>query len=139
MRLARGRHPSQSSPATIRASCARSADLLAPFDLVRGRRGRARIWTEPEETEREFRRQCAAEGARGGEGQSERLSLADDSGLLGAQRSDGDPGIYSARWAGPEKKSFTHAMARVERELAGEGRGPIVRREIRLRAGVGVT
>jgi XTP/dITP diphosphohydrolase len=43
--------------------------------------------------------------------------LADDSGLevFGL---DGDPGIYSARWAGPER-DFCLAMARVRDELAG--------------------
>ena len=44
-------------------------------------------------------------------------ALADDSGIevLGL---DGRPGIYSARWAGPER-DFTLAMAKVRDELAG--------------------
>ena len=42
-------------------------------------------------------------------------ALADDSGLSVAAL-DGQPGIYSARWAGADK-NFTHAMQRVEEEL----------------------
>ncbi|MDE1148906.1 MAG: RdgB/HAM1 family non-canonical purine NTP pyrophosphatase [Azospirillaceae bacterium] len=42
-------------------------------------------------------------------------ALADDSGMA-VKALDGAPGIYSARWAGPEK-DFKAAMARVEREL----------------------
>src|SRR5208282_5317199 len=45
-------------------------------------------------------------------------SLADDSGLTIAALK-GAPGVYSARWAGPNK-DFPSAMARVERELAGK-------------------
>jgi XTP/dITP diphosphohydrolase len=42
-------------------------------------------------------------------------ALADDSGLAVAAL-DGAPGIYSARWAGPDK-DFGTAMANVEKEL----------------------
>ena len=42
-------------------------------------------------------------------------SLSDDSGLS-VTALGGDPGIYSARWAGPEK-NFATAMQRVESEL----------------------
>jgi XTP/dITP diphosphohydrolase len=42
-------------------------------------------------------------------------ALADDSGLW-VDALGGDPGIYSARWAGPSK-DFRIAMARVEKEL----------------------
>jgi len=45
-------------------------------------------------------------------------ALADDSGLV-VPALDGQPGIYSARWAGPEK-DFAVAMQRVEDELAGK-------------------
>jgi XTP/dITP diphosphohydrolase len=44
-------------------------------------------------------------------------ALADDSGLA-VPALDGAPGIYSARWAGPER-DFARAMAMVEERLAG--------------------
>jgi XTP/dITP diphosphohydrolase len=44
-------------------------------------------------------------------------ALADDSGIVVAGL-DGAPGIYSARWAGPER-DFARAMALVEERLAG--------------------
>lgn len=42
-------------------------------------------------------------------------SLADDSGLC-VEGLNGDPGIYSARWAGP-KKDFNEAMLLIEEKL----------------------
>lgn len=46
---------------------------------------------------------------------SKSVTLADDSGLC-VTALGGDPGLYSARWAGPEK-SFSHAMQRVHESL----------------------
>jgi len=45
-------------------------------------------------------------------------ALADDSGLS-IDALDGAPGIYSARWAGPDK-DFNVAMTRIEREMDGK-------------------
>jgi XTP/dITP diphosphohydrolase len=45
-------------------------------------------------------------------------ALADDSGLV-VPALGGAPGIYSARWAGPER-DFGRAMARVEEQLKGK-------------------
>lgn len=46
-------------------------------------------------------------------------ALADDSGLA-VDALDGAPGIYSARWAGPDK-DFRAAMQRIEDELQAAG------------------
>jgi len=46
-------------------------------------------------------------------------ALADDSGLC-VEALNGDPGIFSARWAGPDK-DFALAMQRVEDGIAGVG------------------
>ena len=46
-------------------------------------------------------------------------ALADDSGLV-VDALGGEPGTFSARWAGP-KRDFRIAMERVERELNGNG------------------
>lgn len=49
-------------------------------------------------------------------------ALADDSGLA-VDALDGAPGIYSARWGGPEK-DFNKAMMRIEAELRDRGVEP---------------
>lgn len=48
-------------------------------------------------------------------------ALADDSGLC-VEALNGDPGIFSARWAGPEK-DFAMAMQRIWQEIAAKGDG----------------
>jgi XTP/dITP diphosphohydrolase len=74
--------------------------------------------TDPEETGTTFSENALLK-ARAAATASGFTALADDSGLCVAAL-DGAPGIYSARWAGPDK-DFAFAMARVERELNAKG------------------
>ena len=69
---------------------------------------------EPEETGTTFRANAELKARAAADG-SGHPALADDSGLW-VNALNGDPGIYSARWAGPNK-DFAVAMARVEKEL----------------------
>lgn len=93
------------------------AALLAPLG-VEAVSAAALNLPEPEETETTFAGNAALK-ARAAAEASGLLSLADDSGLevfaLG-----GDPGVYSARWAGPSK-DFGAAMQRVRDELEAKG------------------
>ena len=73
---------------------------------------------EPEETEKTFTGNALLK-ARSAAIASGKPTLADDSGLC-VTALDGAPGIYSARWAGPEK-DFTLAMAAVETALRQTG------------------
>ena len=91
--------------------------LLAPRGLTVLGAGALGL-PEPEETESSFsgNARLKAEAAARASG---RVSLADDSGLS-VDALGGAPGVYSARWAGPDK-DFTAAMARVRRELEAKG------------------
>ena len=78
---------------------------------------------EPDETETTFAGNALLK-ARAAADASGLVALADDSGLSVAAL-DGAPGIYSARWAGPDK-DFALAMRKVEERLieaGGEDRG----------------
>ncbi len=93
------------------------AELLAPFRVTVLAAGALGL-PEPDETGTTFEANAdlkALAAARA----SGKPSLADDSGLVVAGLG-GDPGIYSARWAGPTK-DFGAAMARVN---AGLGANP---------------
>ena len=90
-----------------------NAALLAPFGLEVLSAGDLGL-PEPEETGLTFeenavlkaRAACAATGLP---------AIADDSGLA-VPALDGQPGIHTARWAGPERDFFV-AMKRVHEEL----------------------
>lgn len=69
---------------------------------------------EPEETETTFEGNARLKALAAAQA-SGLPALADDSGLS-VKALDGAPGIYSARWAGPDK-DFGHAMDRVRAEL----------------------
>ncbi|MGE0857414.1 MAG: RdgB/HAM1 family non-canonical purine NTP pyrophosphatase [Hyphomicrobiaceae bacterium] len=87
--------------------------LLAPFGLEAVSAGALGL-TEPEETETTFigNARLKAEAAAAGSGLP---ALADDSGLE-VSLLGGAPGIYSARWAGPQK-DFAIAMRKVADEV----------------------
>jgi XTP/dITP diphosphohydrolase len=87
--------------------------LLAPF-AVRVLGAAELGLPEPEETGDSFAANATIK-AEAAARESGAMALADDSGLCVAAL-DGQPGIYSARWAGPEK-DFRIAMNRIESEL----------------------
>jgi XTP/dITP diphosphohydrolase len=70
---------------------------------------------EPEETELSFAGNALLK-ARAAADQAGLVALADDSGLSVTALA-GAPGVYSSRWAGPER-DFARAIALVERRLA---------------------
>jgi XTP/dITP diphosphohydrolase len=73
---------------------------------------------EPDETEMSFVGNAMLK-ARHAADRSGLVAIADDSGLS-VSALGGAPGIYSARWAGPEK-DFAHAMALVEQRVEETG------------------
>ena len=91
--------------------------LLAPFGMQVQSAGELNI-SEPEETGVTFAENAALKALHSAT-QSGLPALADDSGLV-IPALNGDPGIYSARWAG-EGKDFSVAFARIERELKAAG------------------
>jgi XTP/dITP diphosphohydrolase len=92
-------------------------ELLAPHGVEAVSAGELDL-PEPEETGTSFAenariKACAAATAAG------LPAFADDSGLA-VDALDGEPGIYSARWAGPQK-DFQHAMQAVKEKLRALG------------------
>ena len=73
---------------------------------------------EPDEPETTFAGNAMIK-ARAAAQASGLIALADDSGISVAAL-DGQPGVHSARWAGPEK-DFAMAMRRVEERLSDSG------------------
>jgi XTP/dITP diphosphohydrolase len=88
-------------------------DLLRPYGIAATGAAELNL-PEPEETGSSFAENAALK-ARAAATASGLPALADDSGLA-VTALGGAPGIYSARWAGPEK-DFSLAMAGVQREL----------------------
>ena len=92
-------------------------ELLAPHGIEAISAGELGLG-EPEETGDSFRANAAIKAVAAA--QAAKLpAFADDSGLV-VNALDGAPGIYSARWAGPNK-DFNEAMARIERLLRERG------------------
>ena len=91
-------------------------DLLRPFGIETV--GAAALGlAEPEETGTTFAENAALK-AHAAARAAKLPALSDDSGLAVAALG-GDPGIYSARWAGPTK-DFSLAMRKVEDALKGK-------------------
>ncbi len=89
------------------------ADLLRPY-VGRFYSAAELGLPEPEETGSTFEENAVLK-ARAAAENSGKVALADDSGLAVAAL-NGDPGIYSARWGGPEK-DFDLAMQKVHEAL----------------------
>ncbi len=92
-------------------------ELLAPFGIETLSAGDLDL-DEPEETGATFRANAELKALAAAKA-SGKPSLADDSGLC-VEALNGAPGIYSARWAGPQK-DFDFAMERVRLGLVEEG------------------
>ena len=91
-------------------------ELLAPFSAEVISAGDLGL-PEPDETGTTFRENAELK-ARAAAIAANLPALADDSGFA-VDALSGAPGLYSARWAGPNK-DFAAAMRRVETELAGK-------------------
>lgn len=88
-------------------------ELLAPYKLEITSAGELGL-PEPEETGEDFRANALLK-ARAAMKETGLAALADDSGLC-VNALGGQPGLLSARWAGPER-DFLQAMLRVHEEL----------------------
>ncbi len=91
--------------------------LLAPFGMEAISAGDLDI-SEPDETGVTFAQNACQKAVHSAKA-SGLPALADDSGLE-VEALGGDPGIYSARWGGPDK-DFDMAMERVHKALEAKG------------------
>lgn len=93
------------------------AELLAPFAIETISAGDLGL-PEPEETGATFRENAELKALAAAKAAG-KPALADDSGLC-VDALNGAPGIYSARWAGPQK-DFDFAMEKLRLGLIEEG------------------
>ncbi len=93
------------------------ADLIAPFGLE-AVPAAALALAEPEETETTFIGNALIK-AHAAANVSGMPALSDDSGLC-VDALDGNPGVYSARWAG-YRKDFREAMQKLHERLRDKG------------------
>lgn len=91
-------------------------ELLSPFDLEIISAADLKI-EEPEETESTFKGNACLKALNCAR-ISKLPSLADDSGLV-VHALNGQPGIHSARWAGPER-DYVKAAQRIKDGLSGQ-------------------
>jgi XTP/dITP diphosphohydrolase len=92
-------------------------ELLAPHGIEAVSAGELGL-DEPEETGKTFMANARIKAIAAAKA-AKLPAFADDSGLV-VDALDGAPGIYSARWAGPNK-DFNDAMNRIERLLQERG------------------
>jgi XTP/dITP diphosphohydrolase len=85
-------------------------ELLAPYDIAAQSAAELSL-AEPEETGTTFAANARIKALAAAKS-TERAAFADDSGLV-IDALGGEPGIYSARWAGPDK-DFRGAMNRIQ-------------------------
>jgi non-canonical purine NTP pyrophosphatase (RdgB/HAM1 family) len=85
-------------------------ELLAPYGIATQSAGELGL-PEPEETGKTFAANARIKAVAAARA-SRAVAFADDSGLV-VDALDGDPGIHSARWAGPDK-DFRAAMNRIQ-------------------------
>lgn len=87
--------------------------LLAPYEVEAVSAGELGL-PEPEETGTTFMANAKLKALASAHG-AKLPAFADDSGLC-VEALDGAPGIYSARWAGPDR-DFDYAMEKIEAAL----------------------
>ncbi len=92
-------------------------DLLAPYGIEAISAAELGL-SEPAETGASFAANARIKALAAARATAS-PAFADDSGLV-VEALDGEPGIHSARWAGPAK-DFAQAMQRVERQLQQQG------------------
>ena len=92
-------------------------ELLAPFGVATQSAGELGL-TEPKETGSTFAENAALKALAAAKA-SGRAAFADDSGLV-VDALNGEPGIHSSRWAGPDK-DFRSAMNRIQTLLIARG------------------
>jgi XTP/dITP diphosphohydrolase len=90
--------------------------LLAPYPIAIVTASELNL-PEPEETEDTFKGNACLKALYAAKATG-LAALADDSGLV-IPALNGQPGVYSSRWAGPEK-DFSKAIQRIEKELQGK-------------------
>ena len=96
---------------------AEMCELLAPYGVEAVSAAELGL-DEPEETGQTFAANAQIKAVAAARA-AKLPAFADDSGIV-VDALDGAPGIYSARWAGPNK-DFREAMARIERLLQERG------------------
>jgi len=97
-------------------------DLLVPYGIETVSAAELGL-AEPEETGKTFKANAELKALAAAKA-ADMPALADDSGLA-VDILNGEPGIYSARWAQtPDGRDFHTAMTRVEKEMCATNGGP---------------